>query len=128
MPHHRRLYLLVIFLALSVSRSCYAQAASPPGPIGDLSNFFLLIAVCYGIFYFLVLKPEQTKAREQKALLDNLKRGETVLTSSGIFGRVSGIEKDYILLEIAANVKVKIDKSHILSKEEIKKEESSKQS
>lgn len=121
-------YFLFCLLTVLMPQAGYAQAASPPGPLGDLSNFLLLIAVCYGIFYFLVLKPEQTKVREQKSLIDSLKRGETVLTSSGIFGRVSGIEKDYILLEIAANVKVKIDKSHILSKEEIKKEESSKQS
>jgi len=70
------------------------------------------------IFWFLVLKPQQDKLKAQQNLLSALKKGDAVVTSSGIIGRVAAVEKDHILVEIANNVRVKFEPSHIARKPE----------
>ncbi|MCL4145846.1 UNVERIFIED_CONTAM: hypothetical protein GTU68_025161 [Idotea baltica] len=65
------------------------------------------------IFYFLVHAPQSKKLKEHQSLLDSLKKGQNVVTDSGIIARVAGIEKDYILLDIANNTKIKVEKAHI---------------
>jgi preprotein translocase subunit YajC len=62
----------------------------------------------------MVIRPQEKKTKEHKALLESMKRGDSVVTSSGIVGKVSGIEGDHILLEIAPNVKVKFLRQHVV--------------
>jgi preprotein translocase subunit YajC len=71
---------------------------------------FLLIIV---VFYFLILRPQQKRQKERQKLLEGVKKGDKVITSGGIHGTVEGIEDDSILVKIADNVKVKMDRSAI---------------
>lgn len=87
---------------------------TPPSLFGSLAENAPAFAIIFLIFYYMVVKPQQTKQRQQEELIKNLAKGATVLTSSGIIGRVAGIEKDYILLELATNVKVRFQPSHIV--------------
>ncbi|HXV67297.1 MAG TPA: preprotein translocase subunit YajC [Nitrospira sp.] len=71
---------------------------------------FLLIFI---IFYFLLIRPQQKRQKEQKALLDALKKGDKVVTASGIWGTIVNVGKETVTLQIADNTKIKMQREHI---------------
>jgi preprotein translocase subunit YajC len=71
---------------------------------------FLLIIL---IFYFLILRPQQKRQKERQRLLESVKKGDKVVTAGGIHGTVEGIDDNVVLVKIADNVKVKMEKSSI---------------
>ena len=73
----------------------------------------IFIGLMLVVFYFLLIRPQQKRAKKHKGLMEGLKRGDTVITSSGIFGRITQIEGTTVTLEIAKNTKVKLVKSYI---------------
>jgi len=79
---------------------------------GTILSFvpFVLIFV---IFYFLLILPQQKKQKQQKALLEALKKGDKVVTSSGIWGTVTNLGKDTVTLQIADNTKIKMQRDYI---------------
>jgi len=71
---------------------------------------FVLIFV---IFYFLLILPQQKKQKQLKLMLDALKKGDKIVTASGIWGTVTNLGKDTVTLQIADNTKIKIQREHI---------------
>lgn len=88
------------------------QGAQGAGGFGDWS-FIIMMVVIFGIFYFLMIRPQQKKQKELKAMLDNLAYGDTVMTSGGIHGKVTGLADAVITLEIADKVRIKVARSAI---------------
>ena len=87
---------------------------------------FIPLILIFVIFYFFLIRPQQKKAKEHKIMIENLKRGDKVVTSGGITGTVERvIDNDKVEVEIAENVKVEIIKSSgiqgLLNTTEIKK-------
>ena len=86
---------------------------------------FIPLILIFIIFYFFLIRPQQKRVKDHKAMVDSLKRGDEVITSGGIIGTVDRVmEDDRIEVILADNVKVQIIKSTIsrqLKKEEIKK-------
>ncbi|MBX7137345.1 MAG: preprotein translocase subunit YajC [Oligoflexia bacterium] len=97
----------------------FAQAAAPGAgapPVGFsdmLARMLPMFAMVFFIFYFMVLRPQNKKMLDHKALIESLKKGDAVVTSGGMIGRVAAIENDAISVEIANNVKVKFEAAHI---------------
>jgi preprotein translocase subunit YajC len=77
--------------------------------LSSLLPFLLIIAV----FYFLILRPQQKRQKERAKLLEAVNKGDKIITSGGIHGTVEGIEDNTVLVKIADNVKVKMDKAAI---------------
>ena len=71
---------------------------------------FILIFV---IFYFMLILPQQKKQKQQKAMMEGLKKGDKVITASGIWGTVTNLGKDTVTLQIADNTKIKMQREHI---------------
>lgn len=96
-----------------------AYAMGPGGPggggAGGASSYmsFLPIVLIFIVFYFLLIRPQQKRAKDQRTLLSNLKEGDQVLTSGGIYGRITGIRDDKITVEISDKVRVKVNRGHI---------------
>jgi preprotein translocase subunit YajC len=92
--------------------SLLAQAAPPSGPSGAMSFIpFLCIGV---IFYFLIIRPQSKRQKELAALISALKTGDKVVTNGGIHGIISNVkEGSTLILKIADNVKIEIDKNAI---------------
>jgi len=90
-----------------------AQQSGDGGPslIANLVLFGSIIA----IFYFMIIRPQQKRAKERQTMLDAVKKGDKVLTSGGIYGTVAGLDEKTVLVQIADNVKVKIDRSAVAS-------------
>jgi len=74
---------------------------------------FLPIVLIFVIFYFLLIRPQQKRAKEHRTLLSNLKLGDQVLTSGGIYGRVTGLRDDVVTVEISDKVRVKVNRGNI---------------
>jgi preprotein translocase subunit YajC len=93
----------------------YAMGMSPGGGGSSGSQFlsFLPIILIFVIFYFLLIRPQQKQKKEHQSLLSNLKEGDNVLTSGGIYGRITGIKDDRITVEISDKVRVKVNRGHI---------------
>jgi preprotein translocase subunit YajC len=91
----------------------YAMGTQPGGGGGSQWMSFLPIILIFAIFYFLLIRPQQKRAKDHRALLSSLKVGDQVLTSGGIYGRVTGLRDDVITLEISDKVRVKVSRGHI---------------
>ncbi len=92
----------------------YAMGAPGGGGQGG-SQFlsFLPIILIFVIFYFLLIRPQQKRAKEHRMLLANLKVGDQVLTNGGIYGRITGLRDDIVTVEISDKVRVKVSRGHI---------------
>jgi preprotein translocase subunit YajC len=83
------------------------EAVSAGSGDGGMTTL-LMLGVMLVIFYFLLIRPQQKRAKEHKQMVGGLKRGDSVITSSGIYGRVVGIEGQVVTLEIAKNTHVRV--------------------
>jgi preprotein translocase subunit YajC len=87
------------------------QPTGDSGP-GIMSNVILFGSIIL-IFYFMIIRPQQKRAKERKKLLESIKKGDKVITSGGIYGTVAGLDEKTVLVQIADNVKVKLDRGSI---------------
>jgi preprotein translocase subunit YajC len=91
----------------------YAMGSQPGGGQGSTFMTFLPIIFIFVIFYFLLIRPQQKQRKEHQNVLANIKVGDSVLTSGGIYGRITGIKDSIITLEISDKVRVKVNRGHI---------------
>ena len=91
--------------------SAYAQATGGM-PGGDLMTFLPMIGI-FVIFYFLLIRPQQKRAKEQRTMLGALQKGDEVVTSGGVVGKISKLTDQYASVEIAPNVKVNVQRHSI---------------
>ena len=76
------------------------------------TSMIFMVAII-AVFYFFMIRPQQKKAKDQKKFIDEIKKGEDVVTIAGIFGRVAEIEGDTIILEVERGGRIKMLKSGI---------------
>ena len=92
----------------------YAQAAGA-SPSGLLTSGIIPMVLIFGIMYFLMIRPQQKKMKEHKAMVEALRRGDQVVTQGGIVGKVAKVHEDGMLdIEIAEGVKVKVLRNTIV--------------
>jgi preprotein translocase subunit YajC len=94
----------------------HAMGTAPGGGGGGGASQlmgFLPIILIFIVFYFLLIRPQQKRAKEHRNLLSNLKEGDEVLTSGGIYGKITGIKDDRITVEISDKVRVKVSRGAI---------------
>ena len=90
--------------------SAYAQDAAPTSSISDM---LLPMIVIFGAFYFLLIRPQQKRQKQHTELVKGLSNGDEIVTSGGIFGKITEITEHYVSLEIADNVEIKIQRSTV---------------
>ncbi|NJD56833.1 MAG: preprotein translocase subunit YajC [Nitrospirae bacterium] len=93
----------------------YAMGPAPQagqGQGGGLIGFLPLVLI-FVIFYFMLIRPQQKRAKEHKSMLENLKKGDKVVTSGGEYGVVEEVKTNTVILKISENVKVKYGKAYI---------------
>ena len=100
---------------MTMMNVAYAMGTNPAagGQGGNPYTPILFLVAIVGIFYFLMIRPQQKRAKEHKNFLDNLKKGDKIITSGGLYGTITGITDDAITLEIAEKVRVKIDRNTV---------------
>ncbi len=89
----------------------YAQGV---GGLGGIGEFLFPLVAMFAIFYFLLIRPQQKRAKQHRELVTNLRRGDTVVTSGGLIGKVSKVLDDNeAMIEISEGVKIKILKQFV---------------
>ncbi len=91
--------------------SAYAQDAAPQG--GLLS--FLPLIVIFIVFYFLLIRPQTKRAKEHKQLVEKIAVGDEVVTNGGVLGRITHVGESFVTVELAENVKIKLQKHAVAS-------------
>jgi len=86
--------------------SIYAQAA--PGAFDMLNSLIVPTMLIIGIMYFLMIRPQQKRLKEHRDMVASIRRGDTVVTSGGIIGKVAKVDENELQVEIADGVKIKV--------------------
>ena len=89
----------------------FAQTAPAAGP-GGLNPLYVMVPLIIG-FYFLIIRPQQKRIKEQQAMLSKLAGGDEVVTSGGILGRIAEVGDTFVTLEIADGVRIKVQRGQI---------------
>ena len=92
-----------------------AMAPPPGGGEGGLFSTLLMFGLIIGIFYFLILRPQQKRQKERTEMLKALNKGDKVITSGGMHGTIAGIDEKTILLQVSDSIKLKFERSAIAS-------------
>ena len=90
--------------------------APASGSGGGGLGFFLPLIAIFLIFYALIIRPQQKQQKEQKKMIAAIKKGDQVVTTGGIHGRVTGVTDDLLTLEVADRVRIKLNKSNVGSR------------
>jgi preprotein translocase subunit YajC len=89
-----------------------AQTAPGGGGPSQLLSFLPLVLV-FVIFYFLLIRPQQKKAKDHQQMLGKLKKNDEVMTSGGIYGKVTALTESVVTLEVAPNVRIRVNRPQI---------------
>jgi preprotein translocase subunit YajC len=94
-------------------------AMAPPqgggGAEGSLFSTLIMFALIIGIFYFMILRPQQKRQKEREKLLTAMKKGDRVVTAGGLHGTIAGIDEKTVLVQVTDTVKLKYDRTAIAS-------------
>jgi preprotein translocase subunit YajC len=92
--------------------SAYAQSGGGSGSAGGGFQIIILV-VFVAVFYFLVIRPQQKRVKDQQSMISRLASGDEVVTSGGMLGRITDVGDNFITLEIADGVRIKVQKAQI---------------
>ena len=89
----------------------YAQAGgAPAGPgYGD----FIFLIVLFAVFWLLLIRPQQKRAKEHKAMVEGLSKGDEVVTNGGLLGKITKLDESFVTLEIAAGTEVRVQRMSV---------------
>ncbi len=88
------------------------QGGQATGGSGAFAGFIPLILM-FVIFYFLLIRPQQKRTKEHRQMISNLKKGDRVITTGGLHGRITGLDDQTLTLEIADKVRVKVSRGNV---------------
>ena len=94
-----------------------AQPADGQDPTSSLISTFVMFGAVILIFYFMMIRPQQKRAKEHQALLESIKKGDKVVTASGMHGTVNEVDETTVSVTVATNTHLTFDKSSIASVE-----------
>ncbi|HHB92666.1 MAG TPA: preprotein translocase subunit YajC [Thioploca sp.] len=89
-----------------------AWAESAAAPETGLLNLIMLV-VLFVVFYFLLIRPQTKRVKEHKKMVDSLAKGDEIMTGGGILGEIINMADDYVIIEIAPNIQIKVQRQSI---------------
>jgi preprotein translocase subunit YajC len=92
--------------------TAWAQAPANPQDAASLLSFLPLIII-FVIFYFLLIRPQSKRAKEHKQMVSNLAKGDEVVTNGGLLGRITQVGENFISVEVADGLEVKVQKQMV---------------
>ena len=91
--------------------SAFAQAAPAGGDAGMMNILFIVLM--FVIIYFLMIRPQMKRAKEQRQMIEALQKGDEVITAAGVLGRISKMGEAYVTIEIAPNTEISVQKAAV---------------
>ena len=98
-----------MFTSTAYAMSGGGGEAAQGSPLMGIVPFILMFV----IFYFLLIRPQQKKAKEHREMISNIKKGDRIVTSGGIYGRVTGMDESTLTVEISDKVRVKVARGNV---------------
>jgi preprotein translocase subunit YajC len=90
----------------------HAQAAAPAAQGGEMFQIFFLIGL-FVLFYFIAIRPQRKRQKEHADMVSTLGKGDEVVTTSGILGKITRIEDNFVVIQVADNVELKFQRSYV---------------
>lgn len=90
-------------------------ATTAPGPQQSMGSMFFILIIVTGFFYFILWRPQSKRAKEQRELVNALQKGDEVVTNAGIYGKISKVSDDTVIVTVADNVELKLQKAAVTS-------------
>ncbi len=98
---------------MSFVTQAFAATSTGGDAFGGTITGLLPIVLIFVIMYFLILRPQQQRQRQQREMIANIRRGDTVVTSGGLIGKIAKVDENEILIEIAEETRVRVVRSMI---------------
>lgn len=92
--------------------SAQAQTSAPPAQGGEMFQIVFLVGL-FVLFYFIAIRPQRKRQKEHAEMVAALEKGNEVVTSSGILGKITRLEENFVVLQVADNVELKFQRSYI---------------
>lgn len=97
----------------SLMPEAWAAGSAPAAAPGSQWSFLIIIAVIGVLFYFMLIRPQQKRQKQHRQMVDQLSAGDEVVTSGGMLGKVTQVSEQFIALEVAKGVEVRIQKNAV---------------
>ena len=105
--------------AILFTAACAAPAATGETPTGGFDyTTLILLGVMVVAFYFLMIRPQQKRSKQQKELMENLKKGDKVITAGGIFGVIDGVDEETLIIKLESGATMRVLKNSVMVKRE----------
>ena len=91
-----------------LSEAAWAQGSAPP-PQGGMSMIWLMLLM-FGLMYFLIIRPQSKRAKEHSAMVQGLSKGDEIVTSGGILGRIEQVDEQFVTLKIDNSTSIRVQK------------------
>ena len=86
----------------------------PAGGEANPLTSFLPLVLIVGVFYFFIIRPQMKRQKEMKKFREGIAKGDKVITNGGIYGKINDVKDDHLVIEIAHNVRIKVDKNSVV--------------
>ena len=96
----------------AVALASSGEAAAPAG-LGGIFGALMPLMLIFVIFYFLLIVPQRKKQKAHAAMVKNLKNGDKIITSGGVYGTVTKLKGNYVEIEVASQVKIRVQRSYV---------------
>ena len=93
--------------------SAYAQGTAPAASAPNPAFQFFILGAFIVVFYLIIWRPQSKRAKEHKTLIESITKGDEVLTSGGMLGKVTKVDENYVTIQVAENVELKMQKTAI---------------
>ncbi len=105
-------------MAINILDIAYAMGPTPDAGAGQAGAGGLIaslipLVLIFVVFYFLLIRPQQKRAKEHKTMIENLKKGDKIITSGGMYGVIEAVGTNTITIKVAENTRVKIGKAYV---------------
>jgi len=118
MNHNKKLNLALI-AGLLVALIPIGGCAAPEGAKGGFDPTFIIILVLiFAVFYFLMIRPQRKRQKEHQQLMEELKRGDKVITIGGIYGQIENVSEDSVVIKVESGATIRVSRGSIAGKRE----------
>ncbi len=108
---------VVLVFSLLVIGGC-VPAEAPEGEGGFDFTIVIFLVLIFGLFYFLMIRPQRRKQKEHQQLVEELKRGDRVITAGGIYGKIEGLDQDSVVLSVESGATIRVARNSVALRRE----------
>ena len=118
-----RLLMLALIGVLLIATLVFASGCYPMGTEGEEGGGFdwtiiIFLVLIFAIFYFLLIRPQRKRQKQQQQLMEELKRGDKVITAGGIYGVIDSVSEDSVVIKVESGTTMRVSKSSVAIKRE----------